>query len=422
MSADGAAATGESAGTGRRRLEPWRRNLYLLWGILFAAFIGLSLILPFVPLYVRTLGVTDSGEVVRWSGLLLSGPFMVSFLVTPLWGALGDRYGQKMMVVRALAGSAVAYLGMALAMSVAGLFVWRLALGAVSGFLAAGMALVSVTAPDEERGYALGLMQSVIPAAGLVGPVFGGVLADLIGYRAIFGLVAAVCLLGGVLAALFLTEPRSSVHVGQRVSVGRNLQTAWRHHGLRGALLAIVVSQSLTTTLQPIFVLLVEDLGVEAKLLSTSTGALFAATGLTALVAGPWWGRRGDRIGYGRAVRVALVGAALAMAAQGATTHVWQLAGLRLVYGAFVAGILPALFGFVTAVSPPEHRGGVMGLCSSATMLGNLLGPLAGGYVASQTGVRSVFVVSAVLLLGVTLLARARQSAPAASRPPGGHA
>lgn len=398
---------------GERRLEPWRRNLYLLWAILFAAFIGLSLILPFVPLYVRTLGVSDPAEVMRWSGLLLSGPFMVSFLVTPLWGALGDRYGQKLMVVRALIGSALAYVGMALAASVGGLFAWRLALGAVSGFLAAGMALVSVTAPDDERGYALGLLQSVIPAAGLIGPVFGGVLADLIGYRAIFLSVSVVCFIGGVLAAVFLTEPRTTVHVGQRVSVRANLLTAWRHPGLRRALMAIVASQTLTTTLQPIFVLFVEQLGVEARLLSTTTGTLFAATGLTALVAGPWWGRRGDRLGYRRAVRWALSGAAVTLVVQGLTTHVWQLMGLRLVYGGFVAGILPSLFGFVTAVSPPEHRGGVMGLCSSATMLGNLLGPLAGGFIAAHAGVRSVFAVSAVLLLAVTLITRPPRAAAA---------
>src|SRR5262245_49596529 len=133
-------------------LEPWRRDLYVLWAIEFAAFVGLSLILPFIPLYVRQLGITDVADVTRWSCPLLSGPFMVSFIVTPAWGSLGDRYGQKLMVVRALLGSSVAYVGMALAGTVQGLFAWRLALGAVSGFLAAGMALVSARVPDGQRG------------------------------------------------------------------------------------------------------------------------------------------------------------------------------------------------------------------------------------------------------------------------------
>ena len=379
--------------------EPWRRNLYVLWGIEFAAFTGLSLILPFIPLYVRELGVTDPAGVTRWSGLLLSGPFMVSFLVTPIWGALGDRYGQKLMVVRALAGSALCYGGMALATSVESLFGWRLALGGVSGFLAAGMALVSVTVPDGQRGYALGLLQSVIPAASLLGPLLGGVLADLIGYRPIFYVVGALCAAGGVVAVVGLTEGGRSAAAAPRVSVRSNLGIAWRQPLLRHALVAIVASQTLVTMVQPIFVLYVEELGVAPRLLSSATGALFAATGVTALVAAPWWGRRGDRRGFQRALTVALLGSAATLFLQGLVSGVLELLVLRLLYGGFVAGILPALFGVIGDASPADRRGGVMGLSSSATMLGNLLGPLAGGVVAAQAGIRSVFLVAAALLL-----------------------
>jgi MFS family permease len=391
--------------------------LYVLWAIEFAAFTGLSLILPFIPLYVRTLGITDTADVTRWSGLLLSGPFMVSFLVTPGWGALGDRYGQKLMVVRALLGSALCYAGMALAATVGGLFGWRLALGGVSGFLAAGMALVSVTVPDGQRGYALGLLQSVVPASALLGPLLGGVLADVIGYRAIFYVVGALCAAGGVVAALTLTEVRDAESdAPPRFSVRGNLGVAWEQPVLRHALLAIVASQTLVTTLQPIFVLYVEQLGVEARLLSTITGVLFAATGVTALVAAPWWGRRGDRLGFHGALTIALLGSAGALLLQGLVTGVSQLFVLRLIYGCFVAGILPALFGFISDHSPADRRGGVMGLSSSATMLGNLLGPLAGGFVAAHVSLRAVFFVSATLLLVVNWYAGRLAAAVASAR------
>ncbi len=389
-----------------QKWEPWRRNLYVLWVILFAAFTGLSLILPFIPLYVRELGVTDVADVTRWSGLLLSGPFMVSFIVTPVWGALGDRYGQKLMVVRALLGSSACYMGMAMAGSVHALFAWRLALGGVSGFLAAGMALVSVTVPDGERGYALGLLQSVVPAAGLIGPLLGGVLADLIGYRAIFFVVGSVCVTGGIVAAATLTETRTAAHDPAASSVRDNLSVAWRHADLRRALLAIVVSQALITSLQPIFVLYVERLGVEARLLSTTTGVLFAATGVTALIAAPWWGRRGDRRGYRGVLTAALLGSSVLLLLQGLVTGVLQLFILRLVYGCFVAGVLPPLLGFISAASPAQRRGGLMGFSSSATMLGNLFGPLGGGFVAAHAGLRHVFFVSAASLLVVNFYAR----------------
>src|ERR1700687_1968625 len=391
----------------REGREAWRRNLYVLWVIEFAAFVGLSLILPFIPLYVRELGITDVADVTRWSGLLLSGPFMVSFIATPIWGNLGDRYGQKLMVVRALAGSAVAYVGMALAGHVETLFAWRLALGGVSGFLAAGMALVSVTVPDGQRGYALGLLQSVVPAAGLVGPLLGGILADVIGYRAIFYVVAAVCAVGGVVAAMSLTEARDTTGASAaRPTVRDNLGAAWRRPDLRRALLAIIASQMMITMLQPIFVLFVEQLGVEQRLLSTTTGVLFAATGITALVAAPWWGRRGDRLGFHGAMTVALLGSAVTLLLQGFVTGVAQLFVLRLVYGCFVAGVLPPLFGFISDASPPDRRGGLMGLSSSATMLGNLLGPLSRGFVSARVGLRSVFFVSAAMLLAVNWYAR----------------
>jgi len=391
--------------------EPWRRNLYVLWVIEFAAFTGLSLILPFIPLYVRELGVTDVADVTRWSGLLLSGPFMVSFLATPVWGTLGDRYGQKLMVVRALIGSSACYVGMALAGDVHTLFGWRLALGGISGFLAAGMALVSVTVPDGERGYALGLLQGVVPAAGLIGPLLGGVLADLIGYRAIFYIVGALCASGGVIAAITLTEARHGPEAPvSQISVRATLRVAWRHAGLRRALLAVIASQLLITTLQPVFVLFVEQLGVEARLLSTTTGVLYAATGITALIAAPWWGRRGDRLGFHGALALALLGSSVTLLLQGFVTGVAQLFALRLVYGGFVAGVLPTLFGFITDGSPAERRGAVMGLSSSATMLGNLLGPLSGGFVAAHIGLRAVFFTSAALLLTVNWYARPLRS------------
>lgn len=387
---------------GWRNWAPWQRNLYALWAIEFAAFSGLSLILPFIPLYVRELGISDMADVTRWSGLLLSGPFLVSFLVTPAWAALGDRYGQKLMVIRALIGSALAYVGMGLVGSVEALFGWRLALGAISGYLAAGMALVSVTVPDGQRGYALGLLQTVVPAAGMVGPLLGGVLADLIGYRQIFFVVAGICAVGGVVAALVLVEPRAqSATAVTHASARENIGIAWANADLRRALLAMVFSQALVTSLQPVFVLYVEGLGVEPHLLSTTTGVLFAATGITALIAAPRWGRRSDRLGFHAALTIAVFGSAVLLLLQGLTSHVAVLLALRLLYGAFVSGILPPLLGFMSAASPPERRGGLMGLSSSAIMLGNLLGPIAGGFVAAHVSVRAVFFVTAAGMLGV---------------------
>ena len=215
----------------------------------------------------------------------------------------------------------------------------------------------------------------MVPAAGLIGPLLGGVLADLIGYRAIFYVVGSVCVTGGIVAAFTLTEKRTAAAGRAPASVRENIGVAWRHADLRRSLVAMVASQAFITSLQPIFVLYVEQLGVETRLLSTTTGVLFAATGITALVAAPWWGRRGDRRGYRGVLTISLAGSAVLLFLQALVTGVGQLFVLRLLYGCFVAGVLPPLLGFISAASPADRRGGLMGLSSSAIMLGNLFGP-----------------------------------------------
>jgi len=83
-------------------MELWKKNLYSLWAAQFTAAAGLSMVMPFLPFYLKELGVTDPDSVKIWSGLVFSAPFMISALMQPLWGVLGDRYGRKPMVVRAM--------------------------------------------------------------------------------------------------------------------------------------------------------------------------------------------------------------------------------------------------------------------------------------------------------------------------------
>ena len=69
--------------------------------------VGMSMVVPFLPFYIRELGITDFDELEYWSGIVFSGPFILSFMLTPVWGALGDRFGKKTMVLRAIFGLAI---------------------------------------------------------------------------------------------------------------------------------------------------------------------------------------------------------------------------------------------------------------------------------------------------------------------------
>jgi len=361
--------------------------------------------LPFLPLYLRTLGVTEAGQLERVSGLLFAAPFFAATVATPVWGVLGDRHGRKLMVVRASLGLAVATLLMGFATTVPQLFFLRLAQGAVSGFIAAALALMASSAPRERMGYALGTLQTAIPAGTILGPLIGGTLADLIGYRQIFFVTAALNFAAGI--AVIRMVPRDLPSHGD-AGFGRvvdNYRTVFGTPQFRVLFFMLFGSQFALMSIQPVMALYVESLGAHGRLLATTTGVIFAVTGVASAVGAPRWGRRGDRTGYRAVLGRALLGAAVFALPQGLVARAWQLFLLRIGYGAFIGGIVPAVQAMIVIRAPGDRRAGIMGVTSTALMLGNLCGPLVGGAVAGSFGLRSVFVLATgvfvVLLAGV---------------------
>ena len=380
-------------------MEPWRKNLYILWGTQFLAMMGMNLVVPFLPFFIRHLGVTDPDDLARWSGLVFSGPFMVSFFTTPIWGSLGDRYGRKIMVVRAIFGLAVSQVLIGFSQNVYQLFLFRMVQGAISGFIASALALVSTNTPREKIGYAIGLLQSSSAAGMVFGPFVGGLLADLIGYRPIFFVTASLCAVGGFVVLFNVRELSRAGAEGNWSSVLQNYRLMFSDKRLRVVGVALVVGQMSVLMIEPIFALFIESFQTETKYLSTLAGGIFSIAGLFMVVSAPWWGKRNDRTGYKKNLVIALVGVAVAYAGHIVVTSLAQLAVLRALLGFARGGVLPALYALASVYSPPERRGGMMSIASSLTILGNMLGPVVGGLVAGRYGIISSFIANSAMLL-----------------------
>ena len=73
----------------------WRRNLAALWFAQVTAIFGFSFAFPFLPVYLRQLGVHDPGALAVWTGVAggVSGATLA--VMSPIWGALADRYGRR---------------------------------------------------------------------------------------------------------------------------------------------------------------------------------------------------------------------------------------------------------------------------------------------------------------------------------------
>jgi DHA1 family multidrug resistance protein-like MFS transporter len=385
-------------------MEYWRKNLYVLWSTQFLAMMGMNLVVPFLPFYLRQLGVNNDQELARWSGLVFSGPFLVSFFMAPVWGMLGDRYGQKLMVVRALFGLGISQFLIGLAASPIQVFIFRMVQGAISGFIASALTLVSITTPRHKQGYALGILQSASSAGTVMGPLFGGVMADLFGYRELFFIVTAICIIGGFIVISLVEDVRPEDRPTKNYSLIDNYKFVLKSPYLRIVGVTIFLSQMAVLLIEPIFALFIETFTRNTRYLATLAGAIFSIVGIFMVISAPWWGRLNDRKGMTkRNLLIALSTTSVMYFLHTIVTSLVGLSFLRAVLGFARGGILPALYSLTSVHTPPQRRGGIMGIATSFTVLGNMIGPLAGGYIASEIGIVSCFYFITAILILTTL-------------------
>src|SRR4051794_25430284 len=143
-----------------RTLEPWQRAQYLVVLTVALAHIGFDVTQPFIPLYVRYLGVIDLAEAAFWSGLIVGISPLTGALIGPLWGSLADRYGRKPMVLRALVMISILMFVQANAPDVRWLLGARVVMGLIAGFTPMAMSLAISLGPREQIGRAIGMVQA----------------------------------------------------------------------------------------------------------------------------------------------------------------------------------------------------------------------------------------------------------------------
>ena len=189
-------------------LPHWLRNLMVCTVGSFTTIVAMTLLLPFLPLYVEQLGVHDQAAIVQWSGVAYGATFFTAALCAPLWGRMADRYGRKLMLIRASLGMAVAMSLIGMAHNVWQLVALRLLAGFLGGYASGSTVLVATQTPKARSGWALGMLSSGVMAGNLAGPLIGGGLPPLIGIRATFWLAGGVIFLTFLATTFLIREER----------------------------------------------------------------------------------------------------------------------------------------------------------------------------------------------------------------------
>jgi DHA1 family multidrug resistance protein-like MFS transporter len=379
--------------------DRWRRQLAALCVAQLISAVAFSFALPFLPLYIQTLGVPDAGAAALWAGASSAAFSLVMALLSPFWGAIADRRGPRLMVGRAMFGGALVVGAMGLVRSAAGLFGLRILQGAVTGVQAAITVLVTTIVPRDRLGASVGLMQVATFGGASVGPLIGGVVADRFGFRPAFLITGALMFLSGVVVFAGVPERGRMVRPGARVGMVSGLRWATTSAPLLTMVMVLFALQFATTVVSPVLPLYIKELSGESDRAATVTGLVLGIGGLFGSLSAIGAGRAADTLGHKPVLLVAAAGSTLLYFPQALVTNVEQLLLLRVGLGLFNGALIPSTQAVIGLATPSERRGVAFGVAASASSLGSAVGPLLGATVAATLGIRAVFVFTSVALL-----------------------
>lgn len=383
-----------------RNVMYWRRNLTVCVFGSFTTLVSLSMLLPFLPLYVQQLGVTSQADVVQWSAVAFGATFFGTAITAPLWGRLADRYGRKPMLVRAAIGMAIVMSLIGLARNVTDLVALRLLAGLIGGYASASIVMIGSQVPRGRAGWALGVLSMGALSGNLIGPLVGGFLPEFVGIRGTFFVGGGMIAVAALTTLLFVREDFDRASDARQRDRKNRPEGAGSKWPVIAALLMTAMMVLLANmSIEPIITVYIGDLGVPVDHQARIAGVVMACSALGSILTAARLGALADRVGGWRVIVGCLLLTAVVMVPQAFVTQWWQLAVLRGVMGMTIAGLLPAIAKLIRHSVEEHNTGKILGYLQSAQFSGQVIGPLIGGQIGAHLGLHHVFLVTAALLV-----------------------
>ncbi|WP_318364534.1 multidrug efflux MFS transporter MdtG [Enterobacter sp.] len=377
----------------------WKRNLAIAWIGCFLTGAAFSLVMPFLPLYIEQLGVSGHSALNMWSGLVFSITFLFSAVASPLWGGLADRKGRKLMLLRSALGMAVVMMLMGLAQNIWQLLALRACLGLLGGFIPNANALIATQMPRNKSGWALGTLSTGGVSGALLGPLAGGLLADSYGLRPVFFITAAVLFICFLLTLFCIRENFTPVAKKEMLHAREVIGSLKSPRLVLSLFVTTMIIQVATGSIAPILTLYVRDLAGDVSNIAFISGMIASVPGVAALLSAPRLGKLGDRIGPEKILIAALMVSILLLIPMSFVQTPVQLGILRFLLGAADGALLPAVQTLLVYNSTNQIAGRIFSYNQSFRDIGNVTGPLLGAAVSASYGFRTVFLVTASVVM-----------------------
>ena len=380
----------------------WKRNLACVWCGQILSMAGTSMVIPFIPLFLREkLGFVNEAERALAVSLFSSVGLLSFCISNPLWGAVADRYGRKLMLLRAYFVTGITFPAMYFMPNWGALMVMRFISSAFSGTVSAAQTLVAVTTPDEHQGFALGTLSTAFWSGNMLGMVAGGVIVHYFGYMTAFLICGSMFLTGGLLTLFFVQEN----FVPPEIPVVKE-KKSWKNL-LPGFDVAVWVVLGMMFVFplarrcdEPFLALLVELIGgIERAALNTGWVAALAAVG--GIISGVVFGHLSDRCKPVVLAVPALAAGGGFMLLQSMSQSLYVLGAARFCVFFAIGGLEPIFLAMLSHTVKKEQRGSAFGWGASIRMFGGMFGALIGGCVIAWLGTRGVFAFAGCLMFAL---------------------
>jgi MFS transporter, DHA1 family, multidrug resistance protein len=381
--------------------EQWRRNLAAVTAASFLGYTGFTLVMPFLPLFIVQLGVTDVGDVAVWTGLSLGVTPGLTALLSPLWGRLADRFGKKIMVERSLASFVVLMAAMAFVTRAWQVLALRVIQGLFAGYGSLSLTMAAESSPRDRMPQSIGLVQTAQRLGPAVGPVIGGVLAGLVGLRRSFLATAMFYAVGLVVVFVLYDERATQAAPDAHDAAGRitfkNVLAFRNFILLMGVIFAF---QFVDRSYGPVLPLYLERVGVATDHVALIAGLLFSIMACTGAIGHHFCGKLLRRYSLRVVIAAGAGTAAFGSALLGATGNAWLMAAASAVLGIGIGAAMTAGYTAAGAVIPHGAHGTGFGVLTSASLAGMAISPVVAGFV-SGTGLWIVFVLDVLFMSSI---------------------
>ena len=397
------------------RPDAWQRNVFAVTAASFMGYTGFTLVMPFLPLFIGRLGVTDVGQVAMWTGVSLGITPALTALLSPAWGRLGDRFGRKIMVERSLVSFVVLMTAMAFVTQAWHVLAIRAVQGLFAGYGSLSVAMAAESAPRDRMPNAIGLVQTAQRIGPGVGPVVGGILAGLVALRRVFLLTAGFYAAGLVIVHLLYDDRATHAAPADPADSGRvTFRDVLAFQNFLLMMVVIFALQFVDRSFGPVLPLWVEQTGVAPSRVALTSGVLFSIIAIAGALGHHFCGRLLRRY----ASRVVIAGgmaiAAAASAVFGITGSFSIMTAASLLFGVGIGAAMTASYSAAGAVIPPGAHGAGFGVLTSASLVGMASSPFIAGFVGGAS-LRIVFFVDAVVFAALAVAVRRLMTADAAA-------